>query len=631
MRTISLFVLSLLSFPVLIAGQQISLAPKLDVQPISMRPTDRWTVSLAAPKSEIYGGGDPIPHHFFNEMLPAYFNRTLSFEEAIPDGVGFRWIFTGPSGGLTLQIDNKHVTLIQRYYDSSGLRTDSNFKGRYPEKIVQQITAPLGASARQITLTVQQLSATISVDGKEVLKQESLLDLEHHQIAVDAPATAANTINMTMLEPAPQPAHLQVNPSVTHQSILGFGGIMDFPAFHAMPPIEQAKWFHTLRENNLLIEREYPAGVHLKQDLSNYAKLADAVPHYYGDNFPTGEISDFAYNRKIFAMGGHVLFEFWKLPGWMNKTGDISVDTGEYVRAMVGYCKQSVAMAGKAPDIVGIQNEIVQNQGTWTQMILELRAGLDRAGFRKVKIHMPDASDLKSGIQTATTLDSNPDVWKALDYSASHVYDFQDMFNNPDAYDATIQKWNSVVRTKPFLLTELTINRAKYQTMPNYQTAFAMAQLYQKALTKMDAKMLAYCWLLLDPEQPTFGTTRSLFVIDRTDLSRPRPSGPILRTFLAFSRRLPQNMTRIDMSSDDRDVQASAFTSAGGKQTMILLNRSVAPKQIAWKGFGATFTTMEVTDPYHANKVEKAPTSGQLLLLPGQIITLTNVPLRSGM
>ncbi len=595
-----------------------------------MQSADRWTVFLAAPKSAIYGGGDPIPHHFFDEMLPAYFTRTLSFKESIPDGIGFRWIFTGPSGGLTLRISNKEVTLMQRYYNSYALHSDADPKARYPEKIVQQKTASLERSPHQVTLTVQELSATVNVDGKEILNQESLLDLEHHQLAIDAPATAINTINLEMLEPAAQWTHLEANPSVTHQTILGFGGIMDFPAFHAMPQVEQDRWFRMLRENNLLIEREYPAGVHLKQDLSNYATLADAVPHYYGDNFPTGEISDFAYNKEIFGMDGHVLFEFWGLPDWMKATGDISVDANEYVRAIVGYCKQSAAMTGRPPDIVGIQNELLQNKATWTQMVLKLRAGLNKAGFSQVKIHMPDASTLQVGTRSAMVLRSNPDVWKTLDYSASHVYDFQKTFDNPDAYDATIEEWNKVVQGKPFLLTELTINGQKYQTMPDYQTAFAMAQLYQKAITDLNAKLLAYCWLLLDPEQPTFGATRSLFVLDRTNGFRAKPSGPILRTFLAFSRRLPENMKRIDLSSDNQAVRASAFIGDSKGQTMILLNRSAVPEKLVWKGFGASFTTMEVTDLYHSNTIEKAPASGQLLLQPGQIVTLTNVPLRSG-
>lgn len=562
-------------------------------------------------------------------MLPAYFTRALSFKESIPEGITFRWIFTGPSGGLTLRISNNEVMLVQRYYDSYALHTDADSKARYPERTMQQNIARLKGSPHRVTLTVQQLSATVNVDGREILKQDSLLDLVHHQLAIDAPGTATNTINVEMLKPTVQETNLEANPSNTHQTILGFGGIMDFPAFHAMPQADQDNWFRMLRENNLLIEREYPAGVHLKQDLSNYATLADAAPHYYGDNFPTGEISDFAYNKKIFAMGGHVLFEFWGLPEWMKKKGEISVNADEYVRAIVGYCKQSVATAGRPPDVVGIQNELLQNKATWREMVLKLRVGLDNAGFKEVRIHMPDASNLEAGIRSATTLRSDQEIWKALDYSASHVYDYQKTFDNPDAYDATVKQWNDAIGDKPFLLTELTINNQKYQTLSAYQTAFAMAQLYQKALTDLNAKLLAYCWLLLDPEQPTFGATRSLFILDRNDLLHPKPSGHILRTFLAFSRRLPQNMRRIDLTSDDQDVRPSAFTDDGKGQTMILLNRSVVPKRINWKGFGASFTTMEITDPYHANSIETAPTSGQLVLQPGQIVALTNVPLRS--
>lgn len=595
---------------------------------IHMEVADQFNVSLASPHARIYGGGDPIPHHFFNELLPAYFSRTLYFPDYIPNGVTLRWIFTGPHGGLTVQVTNSQVTLIQRYYDSYALQSEEDKKTRYPNKILKQTSAPLSHSPHVVAITIRQLKATITVDENEVLQQESLLDLTHHQLAIDAPGVADGTIRVTLQKPAVVAANVTINAAGKHQSILGFGGIMSFPAFHAMPASDQKQWFKMLAENNLLVEREYPAGVHLKKDLSNYAVLADAVPHYYGDNFPTGEISDFGYNKKIFAMGGQVLFEFWGLPEWMQGATKNTVNVEEYVRAIVGYCQQSVAKAGRPPTIVGIQNELLQNKDTWKDMVLELRKGLDAAGFKAVKLHMPDAPTLSTGIHSTQTLREDPVVWKTLDFSASHVYDFQKTFDNPDGYDSTIDKWNAVVENKPFLLTELTINDQKYQTMSDYETAFAMAQLYQKALTKMDAKLLAYCWLLLDPEQPTFGVTRSLFVLDRSDSFRPKPSGDILRTFLAFSRRLPQGIVRVEASSNDPGIQVSAFSAAGLGQTMIVLNTSTVPKKLSWTGITSTFSNLEIVDPYHANSVERAPRSGQLVIEPGAIVTLTNVDLR---
>ena len=626
MRIIYFTSILLFGFSLCSTAQQKTsgLAPK-----IPMEVADQFRISLASPQTRIYGGGDPIPHHFFNELLPAYFTRTLYLPDSVQNGVTLRWIFTGPHGGITVKVTNSQVMLIQRYYDSYALGSEEDKKARYPSKVLKQTSVSLSNSPHAIAITIQQLKAIITVDGNEALKQESLLDLTHHQLAIDAPAVADETIRVSLQKPAIEKASVTINSASKHQSILGFGGIMSFPAFHAMTASDQEQWFKMLSQNNLLIEREYPAGVHLKKDLSNYAVLADAVPHYYGDNFPTGEISDFGYNKQIFAMGGQVLFEFWGLPEWMQGATKNTVNVGEYVRAIVGYCRQSMAKAGRPPNIVGIQNELLQDKDTWRDMVLELRKGLDAAGFKEVKIHMPDASTLDQGIHSVKTLQEYPAVWKTLDFSASHVYDYQKTFDNPDGYDSTIKKWNTAIENKPFLLTELTINDQKYQTMSDYQTAFAMAQLYQKALTKMDAKLLAYCWLLLDPEQPTFGATRSLFVLDRSDSFHPKPSGDILRTFLAFSRRLPQGIVRVEASSDDPEIRVSAFSAAGLGQTMILLNTSTVPKKLSWTGITSAFSDLEIVDPYHANSVERAPRSGQLVIEPGAIVTLTNISLRS--
>ena len=46
----------------------------------------------------------------------------------------------------------------------------------------------------------------------------------------------------------------------------------------------------------------------------------------------------------------------------------------------------------------------------------------------------------------------------------------------------------------PFLATEICINDPHLQE-PSYRIAFAVAQLYHKNLTELDAVALMYCWL----------------------------------------------------------------------------------------------------------------------------------------
>ncbi len=66
------------------------------------------------------------------------------------------------------------------------------------------------------------------------------------------------------------------------------------------------RWWELVCEYNLLIQREYPNGRRLNPDMGNWDRLSDATRHFYGDNFPNGEISDFDYLRTIRRLGGQV-------------------------------------------------------------------------------------------------------------------------------------------------------------------------------------------------------------------------------------------------------------------------------------------------------------------------------------
>ena len=94
---------------------------------------------------------------------------------------------------------------------------------------------------------------------------------------------------------------------------------------------------------------------------------------------------------------------------------------------------------------------------------------------------------------------NNPDAWKDIDYAAVHEYDFQEFLANPDLYDARMKQMREAADGKPFLATEICVNDPHYQE-PSYRIAFAVAQLYHKNLTELDAVALMYCWLLLDVE-----------------------------------------------------------------------------------------------------------------------------------
>lgn len=145
-------------------------------------------------------------------------------------------------------------------------------------------------------------------------------------------------------------------------------------------------------------------------------------------------------------------------------------------------------------------------------------------------------------------------------------------------------------------------------------------------LTVTNAKALAYCWLLLDPEQPSFGFTRSLFIVDRTHSLDPVPSGFQLRIFGAFSRHLIEGMVRVAASSDDPDLLAAAFQAKSGARTLIFLNRLTAPKEISLAGNGkGAIRSIEYASLYAENSAGAAP-RGPIVVAPGEIVTVTTAP-----
>ena len=278
-------------------------------------------------------------------------------------------------------------------------------------------------------------------------------------------------------------------------------------------------------------------------------------------------------------------------------------------------------------DIVGIQNEVRQNRENWQGMTLALRKALDENGFRQVRIHQQDMGRIIDGIESARDFRENNEVWETLDFAATHMYDYQLYFFDPDGFDSLITAFKEVIGDKPFLSTELCVNDPAFQT-GSYRIAFAMAQLYHKNLTLLDASAIMYCWVLLNTVQPSYEASRSLFGVDKMNGSVPRPSSYQLRTYGAWSRRIKKGMWRVEASSTDPDLLVTAFRGKEG-ETVVLVNRS--DKEITGTvptGTGP-YTYLERSSQYHQNRVEIPGEDHQieLSILPGEIITLSSVEL----
>jgi O-glycosyl hydrolase len=573
-----------------------------------------------------------IARKYFHENLTALFERTLTLDAALPQGATLRWIFTGPRAGLTVELTPSKIRIAERYYDSMALYEDH---GSYPEKTTFSDERQYTGEARTLTVVADaHLAVRVLINGRQILEAPLLFDLTRHQLMLVDRRTVHHVVSGALVKPDLKSSTITINPVAVHQTMMGFGGSPSIPAYEELSDAGKRAYWQILKRYNLLLFREYPMGTQLKPDLSNLDNLADATPHYYGDNFPNSEVSNFDYSRHALALGGSVIYELWALPPWATApwNGAHSTDTwgkpiervanpDEYARIVVTYCRKAQAATGSAPAIVGIENEVDQPPEVFSAMALAVRRALDKAGFTQTRIHMADASFMFLGIERAAALRKNPEAWKALDYAAVHEYDFQEFIANPDLYDARMKQMHEAAGGKPFIATEICINDPHYQE-PSYRIAFAVAQLYHKNLTELDAVALMYCWLLLDVEQPTFAGSRSLLAPDRTRGWIPVPTSYQLRVMGAFSRHILKGMKRIGVETADPDLLATAFAD-GKNETLVVVNRSTTARRLVVKGASDSWVEMERTGLEEENAVSAVP--NEIRIAPGEIVVLSTI------
>ena len=369
--------------------------------------------------SQVWGRGLESKGVYPKELLPTLFSRKIVFDKLdLRDGK-LLWVFTGEKAGFTIKISREKVRFLQRVYDSFGYHNISENQqfsfSRLAEK--EFLSAEIKYSGKLTSVSISythDLKINLYLNEKLVATQMCFFDVTRHQIRYTG---KEGVVAGTVLKPKIQVGEIVVNSKKKYQKIIGFGGITSVVAYNELSNKGKTDWWEFIKKYNLLIQREYPNGTKLKEDYSNFDVLEDASVHYYGDNFPNGEISDFKYNKQIMDLGGLVIFEFWALPPWAGK--DIKDESGrirqrpiikKYTEAMVNYCKISEQKTGRPPQIVGIQNERNQPPGVWQNMTLSLRKALDDNEFKDVKIHMFNSGILNGGIEAAKAFTHKKEV-----------------------------------------------------------------------------------------------------------------------------------------------------------------------------------------------------------------------------
>lgn len=585
-----------------------------------MASTD-FILDTANPRYRIWGT-DSQERFYFAEWLPAFFERTLKLEKQTGKGV-LRWLFTGDRGRAEVRLENGEIWLQQIYTDSYALYPkdqfdpDNMYLHRHPEKIREESHA-VCSNFQTVSLCLDRhLKLTLLLDGRPLFSQRCTLEFTRHQLALEGhECRAEGSLQMVPV----RDAVISMDEKQKHQVIEGFGGITSMPSYQMLSEEGKTLWWKYLERYGLLIQREYPSSACGQTDRIVWDDRKEAVPHYYGNNFPVGEISDFTYNRRIQNMGGAVWFEFWRYPDCVYEAGEVNAQ--KLIALILDYCRNAVEKTGKAPAVVGIQNEQCVSAEKLKEIVPALRKALDEEGFNQVALSTCNGGNLPQGLGFLEQFRKYDSVWSNMDYTASNMYDFQDCFGEQEKLLPVMKRFREASENKPFLSTEIAINKPPYQE-DSYALAFNLGILYHNNLTVMDACAICYCWLLMDVTEPSYGFTRTLFTVDTKRGFLPVPSGYILRTFGAFSAHIAKGMQRIALECDCPEVLCSAYEDRMGHRTCVFLNQGTQACRLdlsqvmklgtAWKG--------ELCDLYHEN--DEVKLNGENFTLEsGAILTL---------
>ncbi len=128
-------------------------------------PTERF--QFDASREKLQGGHwrvPGLPRRYFQEFLPARFERTLVIDQLEFKQGCLEWIFTGECGGFTVAMWDKGLRASQRRYDSFGLG-DLEKPQRHPERITAESTATFQGNLRAVTRSGRDSSLRMTAEN----------------------------------------------------------------------------------------------------------------------------------------------------------------------------------------------------------------------------------------------------------------------------------------------------------------------------------------------------------------------------------------------------------------------------------------------------------------------------------
>jgi hypothetical protein len=362
---------------------------------------------------------------FMDEFLPPLFRRTLVRDAPVKAGETITWALTGPRAGLTVKMRANRVEFIAVCYDSNALHPEPVLAGNgeassFPEKQMSLFDGNVEGEVKSVPVVMHdEMEVELLINGVSMSRWLYLEDVSRHQLQVNE----NHAPQYRMLRPVAEAVEVKVHTSKRHQTILGWGGITSKAAFHMLNEDAKEDWWKFPYDYGFNIQREYPAGRSLKEDMSNLGSLDAAVHHTYAGNFPNGETTCFEYLRRHRQLpGSDIWYEYWwHQPEWTYGDADA------YAKSIIHYSKILEEVTGEAPEVIGVQNE--HRMRNWREHAPAPPRHLDAAGYQSTKIHMNDDSKITDeALNWLQEYIDTPTVQTMLQVSLDRTFMLRDWF-----------------------------------------------------------------------------------------------------------------------------------------------------------------------------------------------------------
>ena len=411
-----------------------------------------------------------------------------------------------------------------------------------------------------------------------------------------------------------------INPAVTHQEMIGFGGALTW----------YSNWMTNSSKKNEIADLIFTdLGIDIVRFKNWY--YPDGYPTTSGTDIMTDDNSKIQWDvtnelhtmLKARTPGAKVLLSSWGPPAGLKSNGStrggtLKKDGDAFMYDAFGqYCADILTHLPFKPDYFSIQNEPTYINTGWTTCQWSATQTSEFPGYitafdnvyNKIK-DLPNAPIMVGPeSQDVPTFSSFANLLKDKAYCGAFGYHPYNI-NSSTSTSQITSSLHSIgsFTTKPNIMTEFSDNLDWFNT----------ALFIQNAL--VEANSSAYIYWKLVWATPTTGTDSGMVSVSNIGQYTVTPFYHLIKH---FAKNIDSGYQRVDAASANANVNVSAFLNpANNKLTVILINTSAGQIKVDFKPTGKTITGVNASQSKEGSYYQTiTSTVADPITLPSKSIT----------